>query len=286
MSRRLALALLSRRSVLGGLVAASASPGGAHAQPVPDLWRRWAAHDEGSKAVVDHNFWGTFLTRYAERSPDGVVRLPYARVSGKDRQGLTAYVAALERVPVSALRRGEQLPYWVNLYNALTVRLVLDHYPVKSIRDIRLGGGIVAAFIGGPWDAKLLRIEGERVSLNDIEHRILRPIWRDPRLHYIVNCASTSCPALQTAPLTAATTLDVMDQAARAYVNGSYGVRRQDDRVWLSSIYRWFRVDFGDTDAAVLAHLARHATGDLAAALARGVTIQSDFYDWRLNDRP
>ena len=278
--------LLTRRSVLAGLAVAGSPAREARAQPVADLWPRWSAHDEASKAVVDHHVWGAFLKRYAESSPDGVVRLPYARVTAEDRQGLAAYVATLERAPVAALRRAEQLPYWINLYNAVTVRLVLEHYPVKSIRDIRLGGSIAASFFGGPWDAKLLRIEGERVSLNDIEHRILRPIWRDPRLHYVVNCASTSCPALHTAPLTAATTLDVMDRAARAYVNGSYGVRRQDDRIWLSSIYRWFRVDFGGTDAAVLAHLARYATADLAAALARGVRIQSDFYDWSLNDRP
>jgi hypothetical protein len=278
--------LLTRRSALAGLVAASASAGEARAQPVADLWQRWSAHDEASKAVVNHNAWGAFLKRYAESGPDGVVRLPYARVAAEDRQRLAAYVAALERVPVGALHRAEQLPYWINLYNAVTVRLVLQHHPVKSIRDIRLGGSITAAFFGGPWDAKLLRIEGERVSLNDIEHRILRPIWRDPRLHYVVNCASTSCPALQTAPLAAATTLDVMDRAARAYVNGAYGVRRQDDRIWLSSIYRWFRADFGGSDAAVLAHLARYATADLAAALARGVRIENHFYDWSLNDRP
>lgn len=244
------------------------------------------AHDDASASVVDHRAWGGFLRRYAVANPDGVVRLPYGRVTAEDRQALARYVASLQGVPVSSLRRAEQLAYWVNLYNALTVKLVLDHYPVKSIRDIRLGGGLTAAFFGGPWDSKLLRIEGESVSLNDIEHRILRPIWRDARLHYIVNCASISCPALPTAPLAAATSQAVMEKAASDYVNGAYGVRRQDNRIWISSIYRWFRADFGGSDAAVLAHLARYARGELAAALTRGVTIQSDFYDWSLNDRP
>ncbi len=72
-----------------------------------------------------------------------------------------------------------------------TVEVVLDHYPVTSITKINLGGRLLG---GGPWDAKLVRIEGEQVSLNDIEHRILRPIWRDPRVHYAVNCASLGCP--------------------------------------------------------------------------------------------
>lgn len=284
--RPFACSLLSRRAVLGGLAVAGVSAGEAYAQPAPSLWQRWSAHDDNNRAAIDHGIWGSFLKRYAQASADGVVRLPYGRIAAQDREALARYVAALEQTPVSTLRRAEQLPYWINLYNAATVKLVLDHYPVASIRDIRLGGSLAAAFIGGPWDAKLLRIEGERVSLNDIEHRILRPIWRDPRLHYVVNCASISCPALRTTPLTAATTSDVMDRAARDYVNGAYGVRRQDDRIWLSSIYRWFRVDFGDTDNAVLAHLARYAIGDLATALARPVRVQGDFYDWSLNDRP
>jgi hypothetical protein len=282
----LARARLSRRAVLGGLAVASVSTGGARAQPVPNLWQRWSTHDDTNGAPVDHRLWGSFLKRYVQSSPDGVVRLPYGHIAASDRESLAAYVAALERTPVSTLRRAEQLPYWINLYNAATVKLVLDRYPVASIRDIRLGGSLTAAFIGGPWDAKLLRIEGERVSLNDIEHRILRPIWRDPRLHYVVNCASISCPALPTTPLTAATTADMMERAAFDYVNGAYGVRRRDDQIWLSSIYRWFRVDFGDTDAAVVAHLARYARGDLAIALRRPVKIEGDFYDWNLNDRP
>lgn len=277
---------LSRRALFGALAVVATPSAGALAQPAADAWPRWATHDDRNNAAIDHSIWAAFLNRYAESDALGVVRLPYARIAAEDRRALAAYVAALERSPVSSLRRAEQLAYWVNLYNALTVKVVLDHYPVKSIRDIRLGGGLTATFFGGPWDGKLLRIEGELVSLNDIEHRILRPLWRDARLHYVVNCASTSCPVLPARPLTAATADDAMDRAAWAYVNGAYGVRRQGDGIWISSIYRWYRGDFGGSDATVIGHLARYATGDLAAALARGPRIVNDFYDWSLNDRP
>ena len=275
---------LSRRALICGLAGVVAPATGALAQPRPDAWRRWSSSDEGGRDVVDHRAWAAFLGRYATSDRLGVVRLPYARISAADRQALFGYIGVLERTTVSRLRRAEQLAYWVNLYNALTVKVVLDHYPVKSIRDIRLGGGLTAAFFGGPWDAKLLRIEDQMVSLNDIEHRILRPLWNDPRLHYVVNCASTSCPALPRQPLTAATADEIMNRAANAYVNGAYGVRRQGADIWISSIYRWFREDFGGTDATVLAHLARYATGDLAATLSRGPRIVNDFYDWSLND--
>jgi hypothetical protein len=255
------------------------------AQPVPDLWSRWAKHDEVSRATVNHAAWDAFLARYAFAGPDGVVRLPYGRIAADDRRGLDAYLATLQGAPVSSLSRAEQLAYWINFYNALTVKLVLDRYPVKSIRDVSLGGSLTSAFFGGPWDAKVARIEGEQVSLNDVEHRVLRPIWRDPRVHYALNCASIGCPPLRRVAFTAANAPGLMDQAAREYVNGPHGVRRQDARVWVSSIYRWFREDFGGSEPSVLSHLGRYAAGDLATALARAAKIEGDFYDWSLNDQ-
>lgn len=275
-----------RRIAIAGSLAMMFPAAAARAQPAPDLWPRWARHDEATRAAIDHTAWSAFLARYAVAGADGVVRLPYGRIAADDRRALAAYVAALEAAPVSSLARAEQLAYWINFYNALTAKVVLDHYPVKSIRDIGLGGSVAATFLGGPWDAKLVRIEGEQVSLNDMEHRILRPIWRDARLHYGVNCASIGCPPLRAMAFGAASAWNLMDQAGSEYVNGPHGVRRQAATIWVSSIYRWFREDFGGTDTSVVAHLGRFATGDLAAALAAGVKIQGDFYDWKLNDLP
>jgi hypothetical protein len=258
----------------------------ATAQPAPDLWPRWARHGQADGAVVNHAAWSGFLARYALAGRDGVVRLPFGAIAADDRRSLEGYLAILQGVAVSTLSRPEQLAYWINFYNALTVKIVIDHYPVKSIRDIGLGGSLTSAVFGGPWDAKIARIENERLSLNDVEHRILRPIWRDPRIHYALNCASIGCPPLRRVAFTAANTPTLMDEAAREYVNGPLGVRRQGDRVWTSSIYRWFREDFGGTDAAVLSHLGRYAAGDLVDVLANAKRIEGDFYDWSLNDRP
>lgn len=275
----------TRRAAIAGLLTSLVPATAAHAQPVPDLWPRWTRHDEANRATLDHAAWSAFLARYAMTGSDGVVRLPYGRVTSEDRQALASYVAALQGAPVSSLARAEQLAYWINFYNALTVKVVLDRYPVKSIKDIGLGGSVAATFFGGPWDAKLVRVEGEQLSLNDIEHRILRPIWRDARVHYALNCASVGCPSLRTVAFEATNAASLMDQAGRDYINGPHGVRRQAAGIWVSSIYRWFRDDFGGTDAAVVAHLGGFAVGDLAVALARGVKIQGDFYDWNLNDQ-
>jgi hypothetical protein len=253
----------------------------AHAAPKAELWPRWQAHDPGATATIDHAAWDRFLKTYVVESPDGIARVAYGRVASADRQALTGYIDALSAAPVSRLARPEQAAYWINLYNALTVRVVLDHYPVKSIRDIKISPGL---FSSGPWGKKLARVEGEMLSLDDIEHRILRPIWRDARVHYAVNCASLGCPNLAREAYTARTLERLLDKGARAYVNHPRAARVEDGRLFVSSIYSWFREDFGGGDAGVIAHLTQHAAPTLAQRLGGVARIASHDYDWALND--
>lgn len=253
------------------------------AAPAPELWPRWQAHSAESTAAVDHTPWDLLLKKYVVTNhPSGINRFRYAAVSPADRLALRAYLDALQQVKVSGLKRAEQKAYWVNLYNALTVKVVLDHYPVKSIMDIDISPGL---FSQGPWDAKLLTIEGEKVSLNDIEHRILRPIFKDNRLHYALNCASLGCPDLQPQAFTAANMDWLLNMAAKAYVNSLRGARLVDGRLHVSSIYIWFQVDFGGSDAGVIEHLRRYAVGTLAQALSAYDKGLSNNYDWNLNEQ-
>jgi hypothetical protein len=247
--------------------------------PRAALWAFWSAHDPAATRRIDHAPWSRFLATYRVVAPDGIARVAYARVSASDRAALDSYVAALAATPVRALDRGEQRAYWINLYNALTVQVVLQHYPVASIRDI--DGGVISS---GPWGRKRLTIEGQPVSLDDIEHRILRPIWRDPRLHYALNCASLGCPNLAGEAFTAANAERLLDDAARAYVNHPRGLALDGARLTASSIYRWFREDFGGSERAVLDHLRRYAAPALAARLADLREIDAYRYDWSLND--
>jgi hypothetical protein len=254
----------------------------AAAAPKAELWPRWQRSDPGSTLVVDHGAWTEFLAAYLVAGGDGINRLTYGRVTPQDRRALAAYLARLAGTPVGTLRRGEQRAFWINLYNALTVDTVLGHYPVKSIRDIDISPGL---FSIGPWGRKLIEIEGEALSLDDIEHRILRPIWRDPRTHYAVNCASLSCPNLAASPYAAADMEAMLEAGARAYVNHPRGARvGPDGRLVVSSIYRWYGADFGGSDAAIITHLRRYAVGDQAARLARATRIDGDEYNWTLND--
>jgi hypothetical protein len=247
--------------------------------PSARLWPRWQAHDPAATRVVDHQPWDLFLGRWSRVRADGVRGLDYAGVTADDRTLLAGYIDSLTREPVSRLTRAEQFGLWVNLYNAVTVKVVLDRYPVASIRDITLSGGLFAV---GPWSAEVVTVEGQALSLNDIEHRILRPIWRDPRVHYAVNCASVGCPDLRPRAWRGVTLEADLDAAARAYVNHPRGVSAGPDGLTLSSIYNWFSEDFGG-EAGVLAHLRRHAEPALARVLDGAPGIRGYGYDWSLN---
>ena len=248
--------------------------------PKAEPWPRWQAHDPASTAHIDHGDWDRFLKVYLRTSPDGVNRVAYGRVTGADTDALHGYLARLRLTPIDGFRRAEQLAYWINLYNALTVRLVLDYHPVKSIQDIDLSSGL----LGGPWDRKLLEVAGEPISLNDIEHRILRPIWRDPRLHYAVNCASIGCPNLRPVAFTSANAEALLDKAARQYVNHRRGAHIKDGRLMVSKIYGWYDDDFGGGEDGVLRHLRRYAAPELARALTGIRSIDGYEYDWGLNE--
>ena len=272
--------LLSAASILWLALLCLAAPPLA-AAPDAVLWPRWLAHDEAGTVRIDHLAWDSFLAVYLDdRHPSGINRMAYAEVSAEDRLQLEGYVGRLERQPVSSLSRDEQKAYWINLYNAATVLLILDRYPVTSILKIRLGGLLSP----GPWEGQLLEVEGEKLSLNDIEHRILRPIWADNRVHYALNCASLGCPNLQPAAFTTDNSEVLLDSAAVSYINHPRGVRFEGKRLILSSIYKWYGDDFGGSQRALLNYLARHAAPALAARLESYGGRISYAYDWDLNE--
>lgn len=230
--------------------------------------------------VADHGSFDDLLAQRAKPGGDGVVRVDYAgwKASPADRAALKGYLAALSAADPMALTRAEQFAFWANLYNALTIDIVLDAYPVASIKDIDAG-----LFSSGPWKRVVATVNGAALTLDTIEHDILRPGWQDARVHYAVNCASFSCPNL---PLKAwrGTTLEAdLDAAAAAYVNHPRGVTFERDALIVSSIYSWYRRDFGDGEAGEIAHLARYAAPALKQRLAAVSGIDRDVYDWSIN---
>ncbi len=224
--------------------------------------------------------FGGLLKRYVVRGGDGVNRVRYADWQASGHGDLKAYIGSLQAMRPSAMPRPAEMAYWINLYNATTLDVVLDHYPVRSIRDIDLGGGL---FGSGPWKAGLVTVEGRTLSLDRIEHDILRARFREPLVHYALNCASVGCPDLLSRPWAADTLSRQFDAGARAYVNHPRGLAVEERRLRASKIYSWYADDFGGR-SGLKEHWQAYADPQLAARLARFTRPQSYFYDWNLND--
>jgi hypothetical protein len=270
-----------RLAGLLGLVAMVFAPPVASAKSPTEAF---AGHTAGATATIDHAAWNGLLQSYVVAGADGVNRVDYARFKKEGHATLKDYLQQLQAADPSRLDRPEQFAFWANLYNAKTIDIVLDKYPVKSIKDISLGGGLVALVTGGPWKAKVVKVSGQDLSLDDIEHAILRPVFKDPRVHYAVNCSSFGCPNLGREAFTGSRLDAQLDAGARAYVNHPRGISIEGGKAKASSIYDWFKVDFGGNDAGVLAHVAKYAEPALKEKL-KGITTIGDFdYDWSLND--
>ncbi len=252
------------------------------AAPTSTLLEFWNVSDETNTETIDHSAWQSLLTAYLSSHPSGVNRFDYAalKANAEDNAKLADYLAHLQAHDPRTYARAEQKAYWINFYNALTVQVVVNAYPVNSIRDIHESW----IPLSGPWNDVHARVAGQELTLNNIEHGILRPIWRDNRIHYAVNCASYGCPNQSPTVFTAANTETLLDASARDYINHPRGVDFvDDDFLVISSIYDWYVEDFGGSQATVLAHLIQYAEAGLAARLKDFAGSVDSEYDWNLN---
>lgn len=239
----------------------------------------WSDSNESNKAIVNHTSWQKLLDTYLDsKHPSGINRFNYAAVNTKDQKALSNYIKQLQQLNPRDLNRAEQKAFWINLYNALTVELIVKDYPIKSIT--KLGKSI---FAFGPWDDILIDIQGQELTLNNIEHGILRPFFNDNRIHYGVNCASISCPNLSATAYTSENTDQLLEQGAKQYVNHRRGAIFEKEVLKVSSIYHWYKDDFGGNNKSLIEHLIHYAEADLAKQLSNYQGDIEHDYDWNLN---
>lgn len=251
------------------------------AAPKSELWPYWNQSRSDSNIEVDHQLWQSLLSRFVRESADGINRVAYREFDEAAKLELSNYLESMSRVAPTQLNQNEQLAYWINLYNAQTIQVVLDHPKKKSI----LSMGPFFAF--GPWDEPYLTIEGKPVTLNDIEHRILRPIWQDHRLHYVLNCASIGCPNLNRHAYQAELIDQQLAGAQANFLRHPRAVTLTDSgKLQVTSLFDWYLIDFAQDISGLLAYLAAQRP-DLAAdlsALVDGGNPKIDYvYDWDLN---
>ncbi|MGH1428263.1 MAG: DUF547 domain-containing protein [Arenicella sp.] len=250
------------------------------AAPKANILPQWQASNDANDNQIDHGQWQVLLEAYLIQDDSGINRIDYASLKKNDSNALNQYLDDLQDIDPRDYSKKQQFAYWVNLYNAATVSLIIENYPVKSITKIKDG---LLSF--GPWDREWLEIGEELLSLNDIEHRILRPIWKDNRIHYAVNCASLSCPNLSLQAFTAENTDQLLDKLATEYINHPRGVTVEKGKLIVSSIYHWYAEDFNTQESNLMSHLSRYAKPELKAKLQSLKKDSYDHdYDWRLND--
>lgn len=214
--------------------------------------------------VPSHNAWDVLLQKYVDRA--GNVDYGAFRSS---RAELSAYLEVLaQNEPKSDWSKNEKLAYYINLYNAATVKLILDNYPTKSIKDIKK-----------PWGKDIVKVGGNLVSLGYIEHKVLRKM-NEPRIHFAINCASYSCPKLVNKAFTAAAMEQQLEAATNDFVNDTTRNQFSAEEAKLSEIFKWYKGDFTSNGS-----LKEYINKYLARPMTANTKIKYLKYNWNLNEK-
>jgi hypothetical protein len=168
----------------------------------------------------------------------------------------------------------QKLAYWINAYNAFTVKLIVNHYPVASIKDIKKG----IPFINSVWDINFFKIGGEKIDLNEIEHSILRKEFDEPRIHFSIVCASESCPKLLNEAYEAQTLERQLQTQAIDFINDTSKNIIGIEELRLSQIFNWFGKDF-TKEMSLKQYIRSYAKNDFDPK----VKVNYMNYDWLLN---
>tara|TARA_B100001123_G_C15132227_1_gene955832 strand:+ start:175 stop:942 length:768 start_codon:yes stop_codon:yes gene_type:complete len=242
--------------------------------------RFWKEYDSLSDRFVDHRAWGYLLNKHVRLGMDGINRVAYGDFTPEDRRYLDFYIKSLADFSYETLNRKEQYAYWLNLYNALVIKLILSRYLVLSINDIKFGSDL---FRTSPFNKTLVRIKGVPLSLANIRNDILSNLFVDPRLHYGLCDAAIGSPKLLKYPFTGDRVDRMLDGAALDFVNHPRGVLIKEDIIKLSGLYRRYFEDFGRNRVELLRHVKGYAMYNLKAKLDEKMPIIYKF-DWSLND--
>ena len=244
-----------------------------------------ALHAPAARAAAappDYRLWGELLARHY----DPARGMDYRALKARDGAALQTLRRQLAAVDPAALSRPDQLAYWINLYNVSIVALVVDRYPIESIRDLSTDPIVRLNVFKKPH----VRVKGGTLSLDDVEHERIRAAFHDARIHFAVNCDAESCPPIRTEPYVGARIDQQLDDQARRFLAGPRGVRLEEREgrvtVRVTKVMDWFAEDFerwaGGRVAFLVEHLPPEQSRRLAAA--RDVELEFDDYSWKLND--
>lgn len=265
----------TRRYFITLIAAAAVAPLAAHAQ-----------------AGFDHSYaaWDALLKKHVRWLPDGKQSRANYKGFAADRAALKAVLDTMSAVPQATFdgwSKPQQMAFLINAYNAFTVEIILTRYPdIKSIKELGL-------FNRGPWKNAFFTLLGSKRHLDWIEHEQLRPVYKEPRIHAAVNCASIGCPALRDEAFTAAKLETQLEDGMRRFMGDRTRNRVRNGQVEVSAIFKWFKEDFNsghrgyrqleDVFAAYAEQLSDKPE-EQAALRAKTLPVRHLDYDWSLND--
>ncbi len=214
------------------------------------------------ETVFTHQQFDAFLKAYV--SSTGIVN--YKGMKSSESK-LDDYITTLNSNPLQKhWSRNKKLAYWINVYNAFTIKLILDNYPVKSITNIANGK---------PWDNKWIKLNGNTYSLNQIENEIIRPQFNEPRIHFAVNCAANSCPKIGNFAYEANTLNRLLEKQTKRFINGKENTITPSE-IKVSKIFEWYSKDFGD----LISFLNKYSN----TSISKDASVSFAEYDWALNE--
>jgi len=222
-------------------------------------------------AQIKHTSWDALLKKYVSASG-------HVNYKGfvADKAKLNAYCDLLSKnAPKASWSKNQKLAYWINAYNAFTVKLIVDNYPVKSIKE--LGGSVYK--VNTPWDKKFIKIGGETLDLNNIEHQKIRGNFNEPRIHFAVNCASISCPKLRNEAFTASKLEAQLTAQTKYFLKHKNTIDGSNPK--LSKIFKWYAGDFKKKEGSVTAFINKYST----VKIKDGAPLSYLNYNWNLNGK-
>ncbi len=230
----------------------------------------------------DHKLFTDVLKKYVK---NGLV--DYKNLKGNNN--FNKYLTQLSNTNPDKFNRDENLAFWINAYNAFTLQIVAENYPIESITDLHTGGKIIAYLLGKTvWDKEFITINNKKYSLNDIEHNILRKM-NEPRIHFSIVCASISCPELLNEAFESKTLNKQLDTQTSNFINdktrNSFDLKNRQANI--SEIFNWFDEDFGGSDENVLKFISEYVPENISKDIRSNISkwkISYNDYNWNLNE--
>jgi len=253
----------------------------ANAAPRAKLIEFWDDSEPTSIMQVNHDDWQEILTAYIDdQHPSGVNRFDYSAVTAGDARKIKSYIGYMQKLEPRQLNSEEAKAYWINLYNAILVDQIIDTFQSGSNRAVnRLKrGGLRSMGLG----REVAEVAMQEISLNDIEHGILRPIWKDPRIHFAISPCTLGGASIQKTAFNGENNEELLEKSRADFFGHSRSVSVGRNRIVLNSVFDWYAADFASNKQELLAYV-RENVGEGTRQAIQGLSRISYEYNWDLN---